>query len=90
MKLDFKKQTIKVTATTPDSWHFQVSTASQEQFAIEVSAASTGFWQSEIRDSQQRLLGCTCDRAPENVFAKAVALLQAFLSEPGLTTSAVV
>lgn len=89
MKIDFKKQTIKVTATAPGSWHFQVSTASQEQFAIEVSAASTDFWQSEIRDSQQRLLGCTCDRAPENVFAKAVALLQTFLSEPNLTTNAV-
>ncbi|MBD1864087.1 MULTISPECIES: hypothetical protein [Trichocoleus] len=90
MKIDFKKQNIKVTATAPGSWHFQVSTASQQQFAIEVSAASTGFWQSEIRDSQQRLLGCTCDRAPENVFAKAIALLQAFLTEPGLTANAVV
>ena len=89
MKMDFKKQKLKVTASAPGSWHFQVSTGSQEQFAIEVSAASTDFWQSEIRDSQQRLLGCTCDRAPENVFVKAVALLQAFLSDPGLTANAV-
>lgn len=88
MKINCKKQSIKVTATTPGLWCFQVSTASQEQFAIEVSAASTGFWQSEIRDSQQRLLGCTCDRAPENVLAKAVALLQAFLSEPSPTANA--
>lgn len=49
---------------------------------IQVTAASTGYWQSEIRDSQHRLVGCTCDRAPNYVLNRAIVFVESLLSEP--------
>lgn len=46
-----------------------------------ISAASLGLWQSEIRDGQQRLVGCTCDRNLDNALNRAKDFVE-FLFEP--------
>lgn len=80
MSINFKNQKVKVTATSATGWRFQVSTASQQQYAIAVTATAPGFWQSEIWDSQHRLVGCTCDRAPDSVFHRAMAFVESLLN----------
>lgn len=50
-----------------------------KNYTIKLSPVSVGFWQSEIWDSQQRLVGCTCDRAPDSSVNRAKKLVTSFL-----------
>lgn len=54
-----------------------------ENHTIKIAAVSPGFWQSEILDSQQRLVGCTCDRTPDSTLNRAKEFVETLILQPG-------